>query len=531
MTRGPKTRVMGYFFLLSATVLAPATLLCPPVACRQAPPAPAAEQSAPPPAQSNGGIAASGPTFRVVRSVSGSKGETSGSKYVVEDPRSIFYLPQDKQIVVYFEWEGPTGPHDFEGYWKNPEGKISVISEFKYTATERRFGGYWTLTLNDTMETGLWTLEAHVDGEVTGTHAFQVLKAAAPAETPPAPRPLSAAEIYKKAGQASVFIDRMNDKGERAGRGSGFFLGDNTVITAFQVIDGASEIRVILPNGQTIECNTVLGWNRHQDWAVLEVTAPGVPHLERATGSPPAVGDATFLLDSPRIGGRTLAATDIVGTQEYPEAGKRLSISYGPSPAAIGGALLDEYGKVVGLLGGSLLPGASTLEGLRFGYSASLLKLGGVLQGALGVPIELVKLSPPRRASLVDLAKAGQLIPLVTENDWVLTGQLCKTVERKSSLLRAVDESSEFHRSDNEIHAVVTFEGKGKLKSNTMLEVFDLENRGLFRTEPNKLKLEPGQIVSVDWKLRVSGLAPGIYRVDVTLDGETAWRTFLKISE
>src|SRR5213082_443564 len=72
-------------------------------------------------AQKAGGAFSGTPSFRVVRSVSGTRGSQQGGLYVIEDPRSTFYVPADKQVIVYFDWEGPRGKHHFEGVWKNPE--------------------------------------------------------------------------------------------------------------------------------------------------------------------------------------------------------------------------------------------------------------------------------------------------------------------------------------------------------------------------------------------------------------------------
>lgn len=64
----------------------------------------AAGQSAPQnPPQAAGGVPAGGQQFRLVRSVSGSKGSQQGGRFVIEDPRSVFYLPEDTKIIVYFE--------------------------------------------------------------------------------------------------------------------------------------------------------------------------------------------------------------------------------------------------------------------------------------------------------------------------------------------------------------------------------------------------------------------------------------------
>lgn len=166
-------------------------------------------------AQGAGGVAAGEQRFRVVRSVSGSKGSEYEGRFVMEDPRTTFYIPADEQIIVYFEWDGPLGPHHFEGLWKNPEGKAVVISDFSYEAKQKRFGGYWTLKLDPAITSGVWNLEAHIDGELAGAHSFQVVAAPKPAETGPVRRVLAPSEVYARAVAASVFIDKLDSKGKR----------------------------------------------------------------------------------------------------------------------------------------------------------------------------------------------------------------------------------------------------------------------------------------------------------------------------
>ena len=487
-----------------------------------------APQQAPAPA--GGGVQASGPAFHVVRSISGTKGSVQGSRFIMEDPRTIFYLPQDKQVIVYFEWEGPLGPHKFEGYWKNPDGKISAISDFSFEAKDKRFGGYWTLSLSETMQTGLWTLEARVDGEITGTHAFQILSREKPAEAAPAPRELSSAEIYKLAGSATLSIDRLDNHGQRFGRGSGFFLGENVAATAFQNIDGASALRITLADGRRAESNTVLAWNRRQDWALLEVAVPGAPHLIRAGKDSGAVGDRVFLLDLSSEGVKTLTETEVIGVQEYPGSGTRLAISQTPSSGSIGGPLLDVYGRVLGVLGGSLLPGSSTLQGVRFIYSVNM-KLLNISTKVMGVPIDLVSMTTPGQATLAELAASGQFTFPLTQNQEVISGELCKHMDRKAPNLHCADQSNEFPRSQKEMYALITWAPKSKRKAQAFYEVFDLENHKLAQGQPVRLDLQPNSMRTVDSAISVANLALGVYRVDVLLDGEPAWRTFFRITE
>jgi hypothetical protein len=82
-----------------------------------------------------------GTPYRVLRSIAGAAGHEDNSKFVIDDARSLFNAGKDSKVVVYFEWEGPLGPHHFEGLWKSPEGKIVLISGFRYEAKSSRYCG------------------------------------------------------------------------------------------------------------------------------------------------------------------------------------------------------------------------------------------------------------------------------------------------------------------------------------------------------------------------------------------------------
>src|SRR5436309_14255732 len=107
--------------------------------------------------------------YRVIRSISGANGHEDNGRYLIDDPRSVFVAGKDAKVTVYFEWEGPMGPHHFEGLWKSPEGKIVLISDFRYEAKAKQFSGYWTMLLSESTPSGEWTLEARIDGELGGS--------------------------------------------------------------------------------------------------------------------------------------------------------------------------------------------------------------------------------------------------------------------------------------------------------------------------------------------------------------------------
>ncbi len=495
-------------------------------------PGAAQTQSPPTPAQA-GGVAASGPTFRVVRSVSGSKGEASGGRFVVEDPRSIFYLPQDKQVIVYFEWEGPKGLHDFEAYWKNPEGKITTISEFKYEAKAERFGGYWMLTLSDTMETGLWALEAHVDGEIAGTHAFQILKGTAPSEVVPVRRTLSAGEIYNRALASTVFIDALNGQGEKAGTGSGFVIGPDLVATAFEVIDGAATLRVRFSTGRQAMARSLVAWNRRDDWAILDVETGTTPQAVRAPVNSWAVGDTCYVLDSPAEGTRTIGQVDLVGTQNPSTAGRRLNLSSAVNSGTVGGALMNEYGEVIGVLGGALMPGGRSRAntGFYFGSGSGASQIMQLFSNSRATPIDMVSLQPARRATLEEMLQSGQFIPLLATEKNVTYGTLSKGMNRTGGIPVPVGEGTEFTRRDGRMFVQVRWNPQEKRKALAVLRLYDIENRLVAQEGPAKLDMKPARGFMTDGALPIASLPPGVYRVDVYLDQEVVWRAFFRIVE
>jgi hypothetical protein len=119
----------------------------------------------------------------MIRSVVGAKGEQRNGSFVMTEPRSVFYIPEDREVIVYFEWEGPKGNHRCEGMVKRPSGQFATMTSFEY-ATQPRFAGYWKMPLSDSTPTGNWIFESHVDGELAGQATFQVVSNTKPADLP-----------------------------------------------------------------------------------------------------------------------------------------------------------------------------------------------------------------------------------------------------------------------------------------------------------------------------------------------------------
>lgn len=483
------------------------------------------------PQTSGGGAAAAEPTFRPVRSISGSKLLEQGGRSTIEDPRSVFYAPADKQIIVYFTWEGPAGAHHFEGLWKNPAGRVAMTSEFDYKPEQPRFGAYFKMLLGDTPATGTWTLEARIDGETAGTHTFQITIADRPdSVTSPARKFINPSEIYNRAAAASVLIENINLKGVRRNVGTGFFIGPGRLLTAFQVIDDATKVRIVGQQGRTIEATEVLSFNRRQDWVVLKVSLENVPALGRAPADSSAVGDRSYFLDVPAEGNRVLVETSLIGKQNLGPAGDRLNIGDTANRRAMGSPLLNEYGEVVGLLGGSLLPGAAFLEDVAFGARSN--SLGSPSRGSFAVPIKLVDESTSTGTTIEALAKSGNFTPALVSTEAVLNGTLARTVNKKVDPPQVIDSKTEFSRANPEGVVFITWLPKEKRKGQPSLRLYDLDNHLISETlNKKKITVTPNKLSYSLWEINLTDLRPGIYRFDVLLDGDFVWRTFFRMVE
>jgi hypothetical protein len=133
-------------------------------------------------AQQAGGLAAAGPQVHVVRYLVGAKGEQRNGSFVMTEPRSVFYIPEDREVIVYLEWEGTKGIHHCEGSVRGPSGLFATMSSFDYTATQPRFAGFWRVPLSESSPQGNWIFESRVDGEQAGQLTFQIVASAKPAD-------------------------------------------------------------------------------------------------------------------------------------------------------------------------------------------------------------------------------------------------------------------------------------------------------------------------------------------------------------
>lgn len=483
--------------------------------------------------KSDSGQTASSP-FHLISSSVGSKEATKNKELIVEDPRTDFHPPRDHQVVVVFKIAGPGGMHHLVGSWRGPDGKVESVGNLDMETYPPGFFCYWTLTLPDSVMPGLWALELQVDGYSVGTQTFEIVANPAAAPPPAPPSAPSAADVYQRVVAATVFIDNQDAQGELIRRGSGFVIGKDQILTAFQVIDGASSVQIEFPDGTRATVTQVLRWNRLQDWAVLQADSSKIQPLERAPAGSWKVGDHGYLLDSPTETSRTIVNVGVSGVQESKQFGERLNTSWFGGMRTLGSPMLDDYGRVIGVEGGSLVPGIETVRGSD---TEGITVVGQEPRDSfvsLVTPISLVpsNLSMQQPVTLGELASRGEFVGSLPRESQVMSGALCKDYQKTNGVMVSPENvTSEFSRTRDMLGVVITWNAHKKIKGALQFKIFDAENHPIEQDQPSKFELQPRLLSFTGIKMPIAQLSPGTYRVDVLLGDEPQWRGFFRVTE
>ena len=104
-------------------------------------------------------------------------------------------------------------------------------------------------------------------------------------------------------------------------------------------------------------------------------------------------------------------------------------------------------------------------------------------------------------------------------------------VERQNGIPVASDQRFRFGPADPRCVVFMTWVPSTKEDAASVFELYDEDNRRLMASEERKLKMRSGQTFVQWWEIALSGLKPGLYRVDATKAGEPVWRTFFRLTD
>ncbi|SMC85779.1 S1C family serine protease [Papillibacter cinnamivorans] len=180
---------------------------------------------------------------------------------------------------------------------------------------------------------------------------------------------LSSEEIYTKCAPAVFRIVVYDAAGTALGTASGFFISSSGIaVTNYHVIDGAASALVYVP-GKTepYQVKGVYDYNTSTDLAVLQVDGDGFPYLETESTVEPQGGATVYAIGYP-LGLNSTISQGIVSNPDQTVDGKEYIQTTAPiSAGSSGGALINAYGRVIGVTSGTISDG----QNLNFAVPAA----------------------------------------------------------------------------------------------------------------------------------------------------------------
>lgn len=225
------------------------------------------------------------------------------------------------------------------------------------------------------------------------------------------------------------FGDRLPEReSEQRGMGSGVIVTtDGYIITNNHVIEGADELKVLLPDEREYKA-TVVGADPKTDIAIIKIDAESLPTMTLADSDRLRVGDVVFAVGNPLgVGqtvtmgivsakGRSVGILDSVeGYEDFIQTDA--AINQGNS----GGALVDARGRLVGINSAIISPNRGSI-GIGFAVPVnlaanimrSLMESGKVSRGYLGVAVDPITAELAEALGLEKNTR-GVMVTLVTE--------------------------------------------------------------------------------------------------------------------
>jgi len=189
---------------------------------------------------------------------------------------------------------------------------------------------------------------------------------------------LDASSVYEKAAPSVVFITCVDGKG-RVSSGSGVILrADGIIATNFHVISDAVAAKVQLSNSDIYDDVSVLDTDERKDIAILKIKAVNLPVLSVADSDSVKVGATVYAIGSPRGLTGSLSSGIVSSLRPASELSSELTgfriiqFTAPASPGSSGGALLDDTGKLLGLVFANKPGGQNLNAAIPVNYVAPL---------------------------------------------------------------------------------------------------------------------------------------------------------------
>jgi S1-C subfamily serine protease len=297
---------------------------------------------------------------------------------------------------------------------------------------------------------------------------------------------LEASTIYEKSVSSVVNITCVDSKGN-VSVGSGVILrSDGIIATNHHVIFDAVAAKVSLPNGDIYDDVAILDTDERKDIAIIKIKAVSLPVLESANSDLVKIGSTVYTIGSPKGLTGSLSAGLISGLRSASElspdlVGFRIIQFTAPtSHGSSGGALLDENGKLIGLVFASKVGGQNLNVAIPVNYviplSSNAKGDGKSLKKISTLPMQEV--SKPSNANELE----GTYTGVWSSDRYPVSGTIVLTITKISEQykVKAVFTGSEYFNED-ELITTFTKIGDDIWKMNYKGKKTKITGTGLFK--------------------------------------------------
>ncbi len=169
---------------------------------------------------------------------------------------------------------------------------------------------------------------------------------------------LSASEISEKVSPSVFYIEVYDSQSNVLGSGSGFFVSSNGVaVTNYHVIEDTTGAQITTIDGEKYSVIDIVAFDENLDIAIIRVDkkstsgkmVSGFPTLTTANSEDIKAGQTVFALGSPVGLQNTISDGIISNVKQIVGDDTFIQITAPISHGSSGGALVNEYGEVIGI--------------------------------------------------------------------------------------------------------------------------------------------------------------------------------------
>lgn len=189
---------------------------------------------------------------------------------------------------------------------------------------------------------------------------------------------LSPQEIYERVNPAVVEVRAYVNRGYYTGSGV-VMTADGYIITNAHIVSGTRRAVVILSDGRVGEARLV-GFDGETDLALLKVEASGLETARFGNSADLRVGEPAYAIGNPMgtelRGTMTDGIISAIDRNVYTREGQMTLLQHTApiNSGSSGGALVNQYGQVVGITNMKMMSSQETYEGLGFAIPTSVVR-------------------------------------------------------------------------------------------------------------------------------------------------------------